>query len=180
MVPQSHRPLHPRPAGKGRPGAVAGSGAHHLDSPRVARSDRVCRRRPPRWTPSSRTSRPTPMRRSSIGCSPRRATASAWPPLARRRPLCRHQRLPDRRRPRHVALARLGDRRVQRQHAVRPLHHRADRRRHAARRRRSSRRSPPASTAIIAAIPKGASSPRNTPSNTSSIAWTRPPPSGWA
>ena len=42
--------------------------------------------------------------------------------LARRRPLRRHQRLPDRRRARHVALARLGDRRLQPQHAVRPVH----------------------------------------------------------
>ena len=41
--------------------------------------------------------------------------------LARRRPLRRHERLPDRRRPRHVALARLGDRRVQPQPAVRPF-----------------------------------------------------------
>ena len=43
-------------------------------------------------------------------------------PLARRRPLRRHQRLPDRRRAHHVALARLGDRRLQPQHAVRPVH----------------------------------------------------------
>ena len=45
--------------------------------------------------------------------------------LARRGPLCRHARLPHRLRPRHVALARLGDRRVQSQHAVRPIHDRA-------------------------------------------------------
>ena len=67
--------------------------------------------------------------------------------LARRRPLRRHARLPHRQRPRHDALARLGDRRVQPQHAVRPVHDRAARRRPAARTRRSSRRSPAGSTA---------------------------------
>ena len=75
--------------------------------------------------------------------------------LAGRRPLRRHQRLPDRRRALHVALARLGDRRLQPQHAVRPVHHRADRRRPAAATPRSSSRSPPASTAIIAATREG-------------------------
>ena len=48
--------------------------------------------------------------------------------------LRRQQRLPDRRRARHVAVARLGDRRVQPQHAVRPVHRRATRGRPAARR----------------------------------------------
>ena len=42
------------------------------------------------------------------------------PRLARRRPLRRHPRLPHRRRPRHDPLARLGDRRLQPQPAVRP------------------------------------------------------------
>ena len=74
-----------------------------------------------------------PTRRSSIACWHRRATASAWRRVARRGALCRHQRLPDRRRALHVALARLGDRRVQPQHAVRPVHRRAARRRPAAR-----------------------------------------------
>ena len=35
---------------------------------------------PPRSTPSSPTARPTPTSASSIACSPRRPTASAWPP----------------------------------------------------------------------------------------------------
>ena len=48
--------------------------------------------------------------------------------------LRRHQRLSDGRPARYVALARLGDRRVQPQHAVRPVHHRAARRRPAAER----------------------------------------------
>ena len=42
--------------------------------------------------------------------------------LARCRALRRYQRLPVRRRARHVALARLGDRRLQSQPAVRPVH----------------------------------------------------------
>ena len=46
-------------------------------------------------------------------------------PLAGRRALCRQQRLPDRRRAVHVAVARLGDRCVQSQHALRPVHDRA-------------------------------------------------------
>ena len=58
--------------------------------------------------------------------------------LARRRPLRRHPRLPGRRRPRHVALARLGHQGVQRQPAVRPVHHLAARRRPAARTRPAS------------------------------------------
>ena len=57
--------------------------------------------------------------------------------LARRRPLRRHLRLPGRRLSRHVALARLGRQGVQRQPAVRPVHHLAARRRPAARARPS-------------------------------------------
>ena len=51
-------------------------------------------------------------------------------------------------------VARLGDRRLQPQPAVRPVHHRAARRRPAARRRRSTSGSPPASTATTAATPR--------------------------
>ena len=117
-------------------------------------------------------------RRSAAPFAPlRRAHGIA---LARRRPLRRHQRLSDRRRAHHVALARLGDRRLQPQHALRPVHHRAARRRPAAATRRSTRRSPPASTATIAATPRAASSPRSTPSSTSSTASRPPPPSGSA
>ena len=47
----------------------------------------------------------------------------------------------------HVAVARLGDRRLQPQHAVRPVHHRATGRRPAAQRHRASRNSPAGSTA---------------------------------
>ena len=74
----------------------------------------------------------------------------------------------------HVALARLGDRRVQPQPAVRSVHDRTDRRRPAAERHDSSRRSRPASTATTAPTPKTASSPKNTRSSMSSTA-SRPP-----
>ena len=55
------------------------------------------------------------------------------PILARRRALCRHQRLSLRQLSRGVGLSRLGDRRVQPQPAVRPVHDRATGRRPAAR-----------------------------------------------
>ena len=84
-----------------RPGAA--------DSPRHARPDRPAADARRRWTPSSRTTRPTPT--SSVVdrllASPalRRAHGLG---LARRGPLRRHQRLPGRRRADHVAVARLG------------------------------------------------------------------------
>ncbi len=59
------------PVARGRPRNAA--------PPRHARSDRPAADARPRSTPSSPTSRRTPTRRSSIACSPRRATASAWP-----------------------------------------------------------------------------------------------------
>ena len=117
-------------------------------------------------------------RRPAAGFAPSRRADGE--PLAGRGPLRRHQRLSDRRPAHHVAVARLGDRRLQPQHAVRPVHDRAARRRPAAARQRSTRRSPPASTATIAATARGASSPRSTPSSTSSIASRRRPRSGWA
>ena len=100
--------------------------------------------------------------------------------LARRRPLRRHQRLPERRRTLHVALARLGDRRLQPQHAVRPLHRRAACRRPAA--------EPDAGTADRHRLQpqpsrqrRGRHHPRGVcASSTSSTAWTPRPPSGWA
>ena len=51
------------------------------------------------------------------------------PPLARSRPLRRHQRLREGPRALDLALPRLGHPGPQPRHAVRPLHHRADRRR---------------------------------------------------
>ena len=49
----------------------------HARPPRLPRPDRPCRRRPRKSTRSSTTSRPTPTRSWSTGCSPRRTTASA-------------------------------------------------------------------------------------------------------
>ncbi len=69
----------------------------------------------------------------STGCShsPRYGERMARP-LARCSPLCRHERLSERRRTRHVAVARLGHRGLQPQPAVRPIHDRATGRRPAA------------------------------------------------
>ena len=47
---------------------------------------------------------------------------TSGPLLARRRPLCRHQRHPLRQLPRDLVLSRLGHRGLQSEHAVRPLH----------------------------------------------------------
>ena len=67
--------------------------------------------------------------------------------LAGRGALRRHARLPLRQLPRDVDLSRLGHRRVQPQHALRPVHHRAACRRPLAQPHASSSRSPRASTA---------------------------------
>ena len=86
----------------------------------------------------------------AAGRSPARLAAlrrALGPALARPGPLRRLQRLQHRRPALDLAVPRLGHRRPQPRHAVRPVHHRAARRRPAARRDRSSRRSPPASTA---------------------------------
>ena len=63
---------------------------------------------------------------AALGRAPR-------PLLARRRPLRRHARHPLRQLPRDLGLPRLGHQRLQREHAVRPVHDRAARRRPAAR-----------------------------------------------
>ena len=95
-------------------------------------------------------------------------------------PLRRHQRLPDRRRAVHVAVARLGDRRLQPQHAVRPLHRRAARRRPAAQRRRSTSDRHRVQPQSPSATPRAASSTRSTASSTSPTASTPRPRSGSA
>ncbi len=69
-------------------------------------------------------------------------------PVARPCALRRHQRPRKGQSPQHLEVSRLGDRRAQPRHAVRSVHDRTDRRRHAAERDASSRRSPPASTAM--------------------------------
>ena len=106
--------------------------ARDAPPPGHASTSSACRRRPRRSTPSS----PTPARRVRAGRRPaaglaalRRALGAA---LARPGPLRRHQRLREGPPPHDLEVPRLGDRRAQPRHAVRPVHHRADRRRHAA------------------------------------------------
>ena len=117
---------------------------------------------------------------TSISCWRRRTGASTRPLLARRGPLRRHARHPLRQLPRDLGLPRLGHQRLQPQHAVRPVHHRAAGRRPAAQPRRSTSRSPPASTAATSPPTKAASSPRNTWCSTRATAPRRPRRSGWA
>jgi hypothetical protein len=74
-------------------------------------------------------------------------------------PLCRHQRISDRRRALHVALARLGDRRVQPQHAGSTSSPSSNSPGTCCPIPRSIKSSPPVSTAIIAATGKGGSIP---------------------
>ena len=78
--------------------------------------------------------------------------------VAGRGPLRRHQRVPDRRRADDVALARLGDRRLQREHAVRPCSPSNSSRATCCPTRHGTSTSPPRSTAITARTAKGASS----------------------
>ena len=79
---------------------------------------------------------------------------------------------------RHVEVARLGDRRLQPQHALRPVRHRADRRRRSPT-PASSSASPAASAAITWSTTRAAPSP-SIRSNMSPTAWTPPPASSWA
>ena len=111
---------------------------------------------PRSWTPSLADARPDAYEKvvDRLLASPRLGERMAMP-LARRRPLRRHQRLQQRRDAHDVAVARLGDRRLQPQPAVRPVHHRATRRRPAARTRRSTSKSPPASTATTCCTTEG-------------------------
>ena len=103
----------------------------------AGRSRRVPRRQVPRRLREARG-------RAAGVAALRRADGDA---LARRGALRRHARLPHRQPARHVALARLGDQRLQPQPAVRSVRDRAARRRSAAGSRRATRRSPPASIA---------------------------------
>ena len=79
-----------------------------------------------------------------------------------------------------VEVPRLGDRRAQPRHAVRPVHDRADRRRHAAERHARRSGSPPASTATRCSTRRAASTSRRRAGRRSSIASTRRRPSGSA
>ena len=90
--------------------------------------------------------------------------------LARPRALRRHLRLPGRRHARHVAVPRLGDRRLQPQPAVRPVPDVATGRRPAAQRRRASSASRRRSTACTGRPTKAAASKRSSAPSTSPIA----------
>ena len=78
-----------------------------------------------------------------------------------------------------MEVPRLGDRGAQRRHAVRPVHHRADRRRHAAERDRSISGSPAGSIATRSSTRKAASTSRRRAGRRCSTASTRRPPCGW-
>ncbi len=100
--------------------------------------------------------------------------------LAGCRPLCRHQRLSKRRSPRHVAVQGLGDRFVQ-QPSCRSINSRSSNSRAiCCPMPRFHNGSPLALTAIIAAIRKAGSFPKNTLANTSWTAWKPRSRSGWA
>ena len=120
---------------------------HTLDPPRHPRPDRPAahpgrgRGLRPRRLPEGLRSAGRP----AAGPSELRRAPGAV--LARLRALRRHARLSLRQLPQHLALPRLGDRRLQRQPALRPVHARADCRGPAAEGRRTTSASPPASSA---------------------------------
>ncbi len=135
---QSDRPLRAGPHGEGGTAAVARSGSLHPGPPCDARPDRVAADHRRRWIASSTTSAPTPTRSTSIEVLTvarlRRAlgarSGSTWPatptPTATRPTICR-------------TIWKYRDWVIdahQREHAVRPVHDRADRRRHVAEARR--------------------------------------------
>ncbi len=122
---QSDRQLHHQAARKRRPATFARSTAQDAGAPRELRLDRVAadagdgrgvRER-------RRSQRLREARGQAAGLAAiRRAHGDA---VARRGAVRRHQRLPERRHALDVALARLDHQRIQPQHAVRPIHHRA-------------------------------------------------------
>ncbi len=149
------KPVAARAAGRGRcdlgaqrdrsvrPGAArageAGAVARGRPARRCCAASRSispgCRRRRRRSTPSSPTRRPAPTSRlvDRLLASPHYGErwARPWLDLARYADSNGYEK--DSRRV-DLDVPRLGDRRVQPRHAVRPVHRRADRRRHAARR----------------------------------------------
>ena len=144
---QPDRSVHPRAPRTRRAEAVARSRQDDAAAPRDLRPDRPAAdagrgRRVPR-RPLARRVREARRCAAAVPAL-RRADGRA---VARRRPLRRHARLPHRQPPRHVALARLGHRRLQPQPALRPVHDRAARGRSAPERHARRRRSPRASIA---------------------------------
>ena len=127
--------------------AVAGGRQGDAAAPRHLRSDGTAadagrsRRVPGR--PLARRVREA-RRRAAAVAALRRAHGGA---VARRGALRRHARLSHRQPARHVAVARLGHRRLQPQSALRPVHRSSSSPAICSRTRRASRRSPPGSTA---------------------------------
>ena len=148
----------------------------HADADRPAADARGGRRVRQRHERPMRTSG------SSTGCSRRPPTASTWRAVARPRALGRNRRLPRRpSRPAAVAVARLGDRGVRAQHAVRRVRARGSSRAICCRTRRRSRSSRRRSCASASARPRTARSTRSTkPSTWSSAPTTRSAPRSWA
>ena len=119
---ESHRPLRAGAAGSRGPHAQPGGRSSHPDPARHARPDgaaanpRGDRRVRSRHIPAGLRNAGRPAARAS---ELRRAPGAI---LARRRALRRHARLSLRQLPQHLAVPRLGDRRLQRQPALRPVH----------------------------------------------------------
>ena len=125
------RRLHPERPGTGRTRALARGRPCHPDPPAQPRPHRaaaepggdrdlsLCLAKRSRRRLRSR--RRSPARLAALRRAPR-------PLLARCRPLRRHPWLPPRQLPLDLAVSRLGDQRLQCQHALRPIHHRAARR----------------------------------------------------
>ena len=132
LASQRGRSLSSRLAGAGGPEPVARGRPRNLDPPTIAGSHR-----PVAVAQGSGRIRPRPDAEAyeklvdRLLASPHYGERTG-PALARPGPLRRLQWLHHRRQTIHLAVARLGHRRVQSQHAVRPIHHRTVRRRPAA------------------------------------------------
>ena len=168
LGPQPDRPVHPPAARAGGAGAVARGRSQHAAAPRFARPHRpAAQPRGAGGVPGRHPARRLrARRRSAAGLAPFRRAVG--PALARPGPVRRFQRLQHRRPPVDLEVSRLGHRRVQRRHAVRPVRDRPDRRRPAAAMPASTRRSPPGSIAIRRSTRKGESTSSSSGSSRSS------------
>ena len=152
------------PSGDGlRPGPGGRPGDAH--PPAVVRPDSACRRRPAEVDAFVKDTSADAYEKvvdRLLGVAS--TTASGWPSCWL--DLVRYadtRRLPQRQPPRRLAVPRLRDRRVQQEHAVRPVHRRAARRRPAARTRPTSRRSRPATTGCCMTTEEGGAQPKEYP-----------------
>ena len=124
----------------------------------------------------TRTGRIRASRRSPPGLAALRRAVGAS--VARPRALRRLERLREGRAAHDVEVPRLGHRRAQSRHAVRPVHGRAARRRHAAERDAGTARRDRVPSQHAAQPGRAASTSRKRAGRPSSIASTRPAPSG--